>query len=83
MMSEEFFNKRKSQLTEALTKVIGNSSLIVVETLDYVRILNILSQYTYENRLLRKGLIARTIIDSLDIEYSLGEMLIKFDRDIN
>lgn len=49
---------------------------------DFQIIENILHQYTFENRLEMKGLITRTIVDSLDLEYSLSEKLIWFDSSI-
>jgi hypothetical protein len=42
----------------------------------------LIDQYSYENRLQQKGLLSHSIIDSLKLDYSLGEKFINFDNEI-
>jgi hypothetical protein len=42
----------------------------------------IIDSYTYENRLEKKGLASRTIVDSLELDYNIGDQIINFDKAI-
>jgi hypothetical protein len=45
-------------------------------------LLQILTSYTFENRLGMKGTLSRIMVDSLDLPYALGEKVIQFDKAI-
>lgn len=47
-----------------------------------LKLIEILNEYSFDNRLQKKGLLSHTIIDSLEIDFSIGEIIIKFDNDI-
>jgi hypothetical protein len=81
-MSREIFIERKQNLINLI-----NDNLIKIEVpeqdkISLSKLLEILNQYSFENRLQKKGLISHTIIDSLELDYTLGEKFIKFDNDI-
>ena len=82
-MKKEVFEKRKQELIDKLNSFVVENDVIGNDKKDYVTILKILIDFSYENRLLKKGSIAHTIVDSLCINQSLGSKLIQFDRDIS
>lgn len=79
-MNQDVFIARKSELINMLSKNLAekNQNEIVLN-----RLLELLSKYTFENRLKTKGLLTHTIIDSMELEYSIGEKFIQFDNDIS
>jgi len=52
------------------------------EKFGLLKLIEILNGYSFDNRLQKKGLLSHTIVDSLDIDYSIGELFRKFDDDI-
>jgi len=82
-MKEDIFNKMKNDLMKMLD--LEFNSLINTENdkKDILIVKNILHQYTFSNRLQQKGRLSRTIIDSLNLSYQLGDLFIKFDQNIS
>lgn len=46
------------------------------------KLFHVLNEYSFDNRLQKKGSLTYIIIDSLDLNYSLGEQFIIFDNEI-
>jgi uncharacterized alpha-E superfamily protein len=81
-MKRETFNERKSNLTNLIKVSLDQVSISEHDRTCLMKLLELLNQYSFENRLYQKGLLSRTIIDSLELDYSIGEKFIKFDNDI-
>ena len=79
-MTEENFLKSKQKLLDLINNIYQNVDLSNSEKTSLGKTLKLLEKYTYENRLEMKGTLTRTIIDSLELSYSLGEKLIEFDQ---
>ncbi len=81
-MIKEEYNKRKEVLLQIVKDNLNNPNLTEVEKKSLNRLVEIMNRYTFENRLQTKGLVTRVIIDSLQLDYSIGEKFIKFDNSI-
>lgn len=81
-MTPENFYIEKKRVEELVGKRIKDLSSVTNEGKSLERVLEILSEYRFENRLEMKGVLTRTIIDSLELDYSIGEELISFDERI-
>ena len=81
-MNKEIFVKRKESLTSLIKESLAQTGISEQDKVSLIKLLELLNQYSFENRLQQKGLLSHTIIDSLELEYSLGEKFIKFDNDI-
>lgn len=81
-MRQEDFNKQKEELLIFIKKLFNNTVLNDSDKTSLIKLTEILNEYTFENRLEVKGVISRTIIDSLDLDYSIGEKFIEFDNRI-
>ncbi len=76
-MNENIFEIRKEKLKLFLEKELYNSNnQSIKETL------KILASYSFDNRLKQKGTLTRYIIDSAEMNYSIGEKVIEFDNSI-
>lgn len=76
-MKEEIFITRKEKLKAFLEMLLKTPDSSEITT-----ILEILNQYTFDNRLKLKGTLTRYIIDSSEVDYSIGEKVIEFDTNI-
>ncbi|WP_257666485.1 hypothetical protein [Parapedobacter tibetensis] len=81
-MNEEEFEAKKKELISIVAASIHQNNISGEREASLIRLLEILYQYSFENRFQVKGLLSHTIVDSLNLEYSLGEKIIKFDHDI-
>lgn len=80
--SESAFLENKRTLVVLIQKLIAYESIVEREKDSLRKVLEIINQYNYENRLEFKGLLSRTIVDSLELDQSLAEKLIAFDVSI-
>lgn len=78
----KIFEDKKTQLSESLKDILMNSIFEKSKRDSIIKLLEILNQYCFENRLEKKGLLSHTIIDSLELDYSIGEKFIIFDNSI-
>lgn len=78
-MDREGFIARKEELSNLISDSLTKKRFNERDKISLNKLLEILNQYTFENRLQKKGLLSHTIIDSLELDYSLGEKFIKFD----
>jgi predicted ArsR family transcriptional regulator len=78
-MEAEIFIKRKKELINQYSN-LDQVSKQNQEALK--KLLEILNEYSFENRLQMKGTLSHTIIDSLDLDATLGEKFMKFDDTI-
>ncbi|WP_294276680.1 hypothetical protein [uncultured Chryseobacterium sp.] len=76
-MTEEIFNSRKEDLKQFLTRnlLVGNNQLLE-------EVIRILELYIFSNRLHKKGTLTHFIIDSAELDSSMGEKIIEFDNSI-
>lgn len=81
-MKREIFVKKKDSLIRLIKDSLAKTDISEQDRKSLVILLELLNQYSFENRLLQKGLLSHTIIDSLELDYSLGEKFIKFDNEI-
>ncbi len=81
-MNREIFIERKKKLTNLIKENLNKIDICEHDQTSLIKLLELLNQYSFENRLEQKGLLSHTIIDSLELDYSLGEIFIKFDNDI-
>jgi hypothetical protein len=81
-MNREIFIERKESLTNLIKESLAKTDISEQDRISFIKLLELLNQYSFENRLQQKGLLSHTIIDSLELDYSLGEKFIKFDNDI-
>lgn len=81
-MRKEDFNKRKENLLQFVKEMSNKSDLNNTDKTSLNKLIHIVGEYNFENRLEIKGLISRTIIDSLELDYSIGEKFIEFDNSI-
>lgn len=82
-MNETLFLKRQQDILALLESEISsfNGSSLGFESLQTAY--TIISSYTYANRLEKKGIITRIIIDSLTLDYGIGEKIMGFDSAIS
>tara|TARA_R110000764_G_scaffold13183_2_gene38069 strand:+ start:68 stop:310 length:243 start_codon:yes stop_codon:yes gene_type:complete len=80
-MNKDYFDKRKQELIDKLNFYIVNNQINEKE--DYEIMLRILDELSFSNRLIKKGLIAFTIVDSLTVNQDLESELIIFDDSIS
>lgn len=81
-MEKEAFTKKKKNLIKLISSSLIKQDISNRDKIALKQLLEILNQYSFENRLQKKGLLSHTIIDSLELDYSLGEKFIQFDNDI-
>jgi len=81
-MNREIFDERKADLVNLIKVSLATTYISEQDRISLMRLLELLNQYSFENRLYQKGLLSHTIIDSLELDYSIGEKFIKFDNDI-
>ncbi|ASK29988.1 hypothetical protein CEY12_07645 [Chryseobacterium sp. T16E-39] len=74
-MNENVFTERKEKLKSFLEKEFsfsGNESI--------AKALVILNLYNFDNRLNQKGVLSRFIIDSAEMDYSISDKIMEFDK---
>ena len=76
-MNENVFTARKERLKSFLEKELSLSKNESVS-----KSLEILNLYTFDNRLNQKGILSRYIIDSAEMDYSIGDKIVEFDVSI-
>lgn len=81
-MNKEHFVKQKNDLIELIMYCLGQSDIKEEDKLSLKKLNELINQYTFANRLQKKGLLTHTIIDSLELDYSIGEKFIMFDENI-
>jgi len=81
-MEEIRFVAAKRKLESLIISSMKESKLTDIERNSLNKLSVLLEKYTYENRLQFKGIITRTIIDSLELPYDLAEKFIDFDNGI-
>ena len=81
-MNKEHFVKQKNDLIELIMYCLGQSDIKGEDKSSLKKLNELINQYTFENRLQKKGLLTHTIIDSLELDYSIGEKFIIFDENI-
>jgi len=81
-MNREIFNKTKVILTKLIKDNLAKIDISEQDRTSLSILLELLNQYSFENKLQQKGLLSHSIIDSSELDYSLGEKFIKFDNDI-
>jgi hypothetical protein len=82
-MERSAFIKGKEKLLELISFYLGKQEIFSNDKLSLEELSLLLGSYTYENRLEVKGLLTRTIIDSMELSCALGEEFIKFDKSIS
>lgn len=81
-MEIQIFKDKKKRLVNFVNEILGTNSLSLIDIKSLEKLLEILNTYSFENRKEKKGVLTRTIIDSLELDYSLGEKFIEFDNSI-
>lgn len=81
-MDKILFSRRKALLLDNIAELLQNPGISEKEKTMLERVLALLDHYSFENRLFVKGLLSHTVIDTLELPYSLGDQLIRFDHQI-
>lgn len=81
-MQENNFVIVKAHLLEILYFRLNNTPVSTTEHREILKVIEIVNEYSYINRLRKKGRLARIIVDSLNLDYELGDLIIKFDHSI-
>lgn len=81
-MNREIFDERKADLINLIRDSLATTDISEQDRTSLIKLLELLHLYSFENRLYRKGLLSHTIIDSLELDYSIGEKFLKFDNEI-
>jgi hypothetical protein len=76
-MNKNNFITRKERLKLFLEKELDFSKNQSIQN-----IIKILALYNFSNRMKQKGILTRYIIDSAEVDYSIGEKIIEFDNSI-
>ena len=79
-MQKTEFLRRQSELIRLIDEELNKSGLTENQIDSLKRIKNILNEHTYENRMMKKGVISYTIVDSLELDNSISDRLILFDK---
>ena len=79
-MIQEIFDNQKQYIQERILEKLNSFRGNDFELYSLKRIKKVIESYTYENRLERKGLVTRIIIDNLELDNNLGEQIMKFDE---
>ena len=80
VMTEENFNKRKEDLERFLTNNLDQLDPLDKQRDDIHFVLGILKKYNFYNLSQMKGLLARTVVDSLEVDQAIGVRIIEFDN---
>ncbi len=66
-MNREIFDERKADLINLIKVSLATTYISKQDKTSLMRLLELLNQYSFENRLYQKGLLSHTIIDSLEL----------------
>lgn len=78
-MNEELFLNLKKKLELFLNKILEEN---MSDKKSILIVFEILNEYNFQNRLIKKGALKRFVIDCSNIDYSIGEKIIEFDNRI-
>lgn len=78
-MNELQFNRLKEELYSIISLRIEELKNDSEKIKELEMVLRILDQYTFHNKLIAKGKLTHTILDSLSIDNDISEKLISFD----
>lgn len=81
-MNKAVFDKNKEELSNLIIDFLKKEEVSDHDKTSLSKLLQLLAQYSFENRAEFKGLLSHTVLDSLDLDYSIGEKILKFDDDI-
>ncbi|WP_025762951.1 hypothetical protein [Dyadobacter tibetensis] len=81
-MTETSFLNKKEKLKQFIDLCLSKTDQLESLEPQLKKLKEILEKYNYENRIESKGTLTRTIIDSLELPYTLGEKFIYFDNSI-
>lgn len=81
-MDREVFDQRKQALIALVNANLHSASSAKKVETELLKLLALLHQYTFANRLVQKGLLSHTITDSMELDNSIGERFLEFDDDI-
>ncbi len=76
------FNKQKDDLLLIIKNRLKSPNLNEIEKESLNKLMKIMNEYTFINRLEMKGVLSHAIVDSLTLDYSIGEKFIEFDNRI-
>ncbi len=82
-MQENNFVIAKAHLLELLYFRLKNTPVSTTEHHEILKVIQIVKEYSYINRLQQKGRLARIIVDSINLDYELGDLIIQFDQRIS
>ena len=82
-MERKTFEERKKTMVNFTYEILETKFLSLEDKKSLEKLLDILKSYSFENRKEKKGVLTRTLIDSLELDYSVGEKFIEFDNMIN
>ena len=82
-MQENNFVIAKAHLLEILYLRLNTTPVSTTEHREILTVVEIVNEYTYRNRLRKKGRLTRIIIDSLNLDYQLADVIIQFDKRIS
>lgn len=82
-MDRELFVKRKENLVRLLKNRLADVSINSRDSELINRMLKILEECSFENRLEYKGLMAHIIVDAWDWHDPLGAKVIEFDHNLS
>lgn len=77
-MKADIFIQRKEHLKQFLEKKLQDS-----KNRSLWKAIEILNLYHFDNRLNQKGTLTHFILDSAELDYSIGEKIIEFDKSIS
>ena len=79
-MNKDVFIERKEGLISLIKDSLVENNVCEQDKGSLNILLGIIDEYSFENRLQKKGLLTHTIVDSLELDYSIGEKFIMFDQ---
>lgn len=81
-MTKENFTRAKDSIVSKIKLALSEVGESVRKKEDLRLLLDVINQYSFENRFEMKGVLSHTIVDSLEIEYSLADEIMSFDKRI-
>ncbi len=81
-MTRKEFSEKKQSLLSIIQEKLMEKDICEKDKKSLDKLFHVLNEYSIDNRLQKKGSLTYTIIDSLDLNFSLGEQFIIFDNEI-
>jgi len=81
-MNEAQFLAQKGSLNSLIADYLAQKDIDLTSKSNCIRLLAILDKYTFNNRFEMKGLLSHTIVDSIELDYSITEKFMYFDKHI-